>query len=173
MGLFLISAALHGIVYQLFGQKKNIVNAYSGKASIIKKYWSFFKNSQVLKFIFVGALNTTVGYTLFALFILLHMHYTIAVAFSMVGGVINSFLWNKYFTFKNSRRINYREVIKFITVYGVVYVLNIGILFMLVDTLNYNPLVAQIFALIAIACTSFLGQKHWAFKTGDTVTSSN
>ena len=117
-----------------------------------------------MKFLFVGGLNTAVGYGVFVLLILLNAHYIIAATVSHIVGVTNSYLWNKFFTFKNNKKISHQEISKFIVVYGVVYIVNLGLLWWLIDIRGLNPLVAQLINVVVIAIISFFGQKYWTFK---------
>ena len=117
---------------------------------------------QLSKFSFVGVLNTIVGYGAF--FILLTWYnYLLSLIISHIIGVTHSYVWNKYWTFK-SDGIQINEFIKFNSIYVIVFVVNIIILFLLVDILKFNPKIGQLFVLPIITVISFVGHKYWSFK---------
>ena len=129
----------------------------------MKALWEKFNNSHLSKFIFVGGLNTLVGYGTFALFLFLGVHYIIASAISTVAGVTNSYFWNKYFTFRAPGK-SYKEMFKFISVYGVQYAIGVSGLIFFVEVLNLHPLIGQAIVLVIGTIISFFGHKHWTFK---------
>jgi putative flippase GtrA len=118
--------------------------------------------SKLIRFILVGLLNTAVGYGAF--FVLSYvLNYLIALIISHFIGVANSYVWNKYWTFKT--RQNYlHEFIKFNIVYMGVLISNIIILGILVDGLMFNPRLGQLFVLPIVTIISYFGHKYWSFK---------
>lgn len=73
--------------------------------------------AQGLKFSFVGVLNTVIGFgTVFVLTNFFKTSYEISIAIGNILGFINSFIWNKYFTF-NVKKFKFIEVILFILVF--------------------------------------------------------
>lgn len=117
--------------------------------------------SQFLKFLLVGISNTVLGYIIFLLF-LAFTDYVISLVFAHIIGVVNSFIWNKYWTFK-SNGSTIHEFIKFNLIYVLYFILNITLLVYFVSNLNISPEVGQLIALPILTIISFLGQKHWSF----------
>ena len=130
----------------------------------MKKLWEKFNNSHFLKFVFIGGLNTLVGYGSFAVLIFLDVHYVIASTVSTVIGVTHSYFWNKYFTFRAPGGKNYREIMRFISVYAVQYAIGLSGLIFFVEVLKLHPLVGQGIVLVVGTLVSFFGHKHWTFK---------
>ena len=117
---------------------------------------------QLSKFSFVGILNTIVGYGAFFIF-LTWFNYLLSLIISHIIGVTHSYVWNKYWTFKSDgTQIN--EFVRFNSVYVIVFVVNALTLIFLVDTLNFNPKIAQLFVLPIITIISFTGHKYWSFS---------
>ncbi len=115
-----------------------------------------------LKFILVGIMNTIVGYGAF--FILSYFfYYIIALIIAHIIGVTNSFLWNKYWTFRTQKN-HLRELIKFNLVYLVVLMVNIAILSILVDYLKVDPRLGQLIVLPTVTIISYFGHKYWSFR---------
>jgi putative flippase GtrA len=101
--------------------------------------------ARITKFILVGLINTAVGYGAF--FILSYfLYYLVALVVSHFIGVINSYIWNKYWTFK-MRRQSAKEFIKFNLVYLLVLLANIAVLYIMVNDLMINPRIGQIVVL--------------------------
>lgn len=117
---------------------------------------------QISKFSFVGILNTIVGYAAF-LFFLSYANYIISLIISHLIGVMHSYVWNKYWTFKTNK-IQMKEFMKFYSVYAIIFVVNAIILIFLVDILKFNPEIGQLIVLPIITIISFTGHKYWSFK---------
>ena len=115
------------------------------------------------KFIFVGILNTLVGYGLFALLVYLNIFYLLSLSISHIVGTTHSYLWNRYFTFNSKNRFT-QEFPKFITVYASIYVLNFALLYLAVDLFKFNVFISQLVILGLVTAISFIGQRYWAFK---------
>jgi putative flippase GtrA len=121
---------------------------------------------RITRFVFVGVLNTIVGYVAF--FILSYFfYYLLALVIAHFIGVTHSYLWNKYWTFRTQKN-QLAEFIRFNMVYLVVLIANILILGFLVDTLKYNPRIGQIIVLPITTMISYFGHKYWSFSTKKT-----
>lgn len=118
---------------------------------------------QAFRFGIVGILNTIVGFVFYILFINFNFHYIIALFFSHVIGVTNSFFWNKFWTFKSKQK-SLKELFRFITVYAITFLLNIVILFFLVEKMYFDKKLSQLISLSLITIISFCGHKYWSFK---------
>ncbi|HPN64998.1 MAG TPA: GtrA family protein [Candidatus Goldiibacteriota bacterium] len=116
-----------------------------------------------VRFLFVGALNTAVGYGLYALFIYFKMHYSAALFISTAIAVLHSYLWNKYFTFKSGSK-SPAEPVKFALVYAAGYFLNLLILFICIEKLLINSYAAGIISMFFTTVISYFGHKHISFK---------
>ena len=140
----------------------------SGKRSVFTKMYEQLKllfEHKEIRFLFVGGINTAVGYGTFALCIFCGLHYVFAQLISTVIGVINSYFWNKYFTFRK-RSKSLSEVVRFISVYAVSYVINLGLLFVLIDMMKMNEYLAGTLGLIATTLISYIGHNKFSFAGG-------
>lgn len=118
---------------------------------------------QFARFVFVGVLNTIVGYGGYLVFLYFGFHYLAAMVGSHVVGVTNSYFWNKYWTFK-SRIKSHAEKVRFISVYAVTFVLNAVILTLLIQKIGMGAKLAGLVALLVVTVVSFGGHKLWSFK---------
>jgi len=130
---------------------------------MIKELWRKFPNNQFGKFVFVGLLNTVIGYFSFAFFIVLGLHYNVAITYSSIIGIIHSYFWNKYFTFQTQKKCIF-EIMRFVSVYGVVYIVNLFFLWLFVNEWHINELISQAFILVILTIISFIGHKFWSFN---------
>ncbi|MBI4454631.1 MAG: GtrA family protein [Acidobacteria bacterium] len=115
------------------------------------------------KFVFVGVLNTVVGYGLFVLLVLLDIHYLVASLVAQGIAVTHSYLWNKYFTFGKVAG-GVRELVRFIGVYTAQYVLTLSLLIVLVEYGGVRPIMAQGVILGVTTVFAFVAHKYWTFR---------
>jgi putative flippase GtrA len=134
----------------------------------VKDYFeNFLSHSSIFhqfsKFTLVGILNTLVGYVLF--FILVgFMNYLLATVVSHFLAVAHSYLWNRYWVFK-SQESTLLEFIKFNSVYLLVLLENLILMYVFVGGLFINPKIAALLCLPVTTLISYFGHRHWSFKT--------
>jgi putative flippase GtrA len=107
----------------------------------------------------VGGLNTAFGYGVFALFILLGIHYAIAAFLGTVLGIL--------FNFKTTGTLVFRShdntlIAKFFAVYGVTYVTGV-LLLKAFKVLGIHVLVTAAVTLLPMAALSFLLMRRFVF----------
>ena len=127
-----------------------------------QKIESLFKIQQI-RFLFVGGLNTIVGYGTYALFIFFGVNYLIANTLSTIIGVIHSYIWNRNFTFKSSKSVK-KEILKFVLVYGVSYLIGTLNILILVSLFNINEYISGGINLVFTTLISWFGHKYFSFK---------
>ena len=119
---------------------------------------------QFLKFGIVGLLNTLITLSIiFILMKLLHVSYRISNIIGYIFGLSNSFIWNKFWTFK-SKIFSAREIILFLLVFLVSFGLQFLILNLLVEIIHINEDLSQIFAMIFYTIINFFGNKYITIK---------
>jgi putative flippase GtrA len=112
------------------------------------------------RFLVVGGINTIFGYGLFAFFIYLNLHYSIASLLSTIIGVLFNFKTTGKLVFKSSDN---RLIVRFFAVYGMVYVLNV--LFLKgFKWFGLNLYIAGAVLVLPLAVVSFLLNKWFVFK---------
>ena len=121
-----------------------------------------FEDKKV-RFLFVGVLNTIFGYAVYALLIYLKMHYFLAQLLSSILAIAHSYLWNKYFTFRSPGR-SASEIIRFVSVYAVSYLLNMGILYVSIEFFKWNAYISGAICLFMITIISYVGHKSISFR---------
>lgn len=109
-------------------------------------------NAPLIRYLLIGVINTAFGYAMFAILTYLGLHYTLAVFMSTVVGIIFNFKTYGRFVFGQS---NWRLIWRFIAVYGFLYGINIGCIFLLMKHIN-TIYTASGIALIVTAGLGFL-----------------
>lgn len=115
-----------------------------------------------IRFLFAGGINTFVGYGTYALCLVLGLHYVFAQLVSTVIGVANSYLWNKYFTFRQKKK-SVKEVLRFVSVYAVSFLLNLGLLWIMVEKMGLNEYIAGAAGLFVTTLISWFGHNKFSF----------
>ena len=129
---------------------------------LLSKIKYFFRYQQV-RFLFVGLLNTIVGYGSYVILIFFNINYLLANFISTVIGIVNSYIWNRNFTFKSNKKIKI-ELIKFLLVYFIIYLIGLINLFIMVSYFKTNKYLAGFINLIVTTIISWIGHKHFSFK---------
>jgi putative flippase GtrA len=133
---------------------------------MIHKIWAAMRNKRyvtTIKYGLVGLMNTVVGYGIYLLLIGLRVFYPMASACGSVAGIINSYFWNKYFTFQSSKK-SITEIIKFLFVYLIQYLCNIAIIYLCVNALSMSESLAGLFGICFGVLVSYFGHRFWTFR---------
>ncbi|GIP36164.1 GtrA family protein [Paenibacillus sp. J2TS4] len=120
--------------------------------------------AQFIKFNLVGVLNTLVDFVLFTLLITVGLHYLAAQCVSYAGGVINSYICNKKWTFANREKTTSSQFIRFVAVNGVSFGLSLAVLFVLGNGLGIHPVTAKVAATALTMVVNFAGTKWFVFR---------
>jgi len=127
---------------------------------------SFFKtnifNQPIFKFACVGLLNTAVGYTIYAILVLLHVPYLAALLIATVVGVIFNYYSFGRIVFKSQGGLII--LAKFIVAYVVVYVINAMGLEVSIQQLKVGPYIGQAMCVPPSVLVSWLLMNYWVFK---------
>lgn len=116
---------------------------------------------ELFKFLIVGGLNTLVGYSLFAIFLYLNLHYTVAVLFATVIGVVFNFFTIGKFVFANNEA---QLLFRFVGVYVVVYLLNISGLWFF-EHIKFDLYIGGAVLVLPLALISFFLNKYFVFTS--------
>jgi putative flippase GtrA len=130
---------------------------------IIRNYIKKLFRHKEVRFVFVGGINTIVGYGTFAIFIAFSFPYLVANTLSTVIGVINSYLWNRFFTFKSKNRA-IDEIARFSLVYFISYCFGMLFLWVIVGRMGVNIYIAGAMNIFVTTLISWFGHKNFSFK---------
>lgn len=118
---------------------------------------------QFIKYILVGLMNTGVFYGIYYIMLRLGFFYAISVTVGTIVGIINSYFWNKYFTFKSEKK-SISETVKFLTVYFVQYLSNLLVIHLCVNNVGVSAELAGLVAISIGLFISYFGNKFWSFR---------
>lgn len=133
---------------------------------------------QAAKFSLVGFLNTAVDFGVLDLLLLMTGHvrgsgFAIVKTVSFLVAVVNSYLWNKFWTFKaDHRSAGSSEFVRFLGVSAAATLLNVATAALLVQLgtpppevspLRWANLGALLGTVVAAVC-NFLGYKYFVFR---------
>lgn len=129
----------------------------------IKKVLLDDKLGQLIRFGLVGALNTIVGYGTYWVGIQLGLNFILASVIGQILGTLNSYFWNKRFTFKSKKKSR-KEFIRFCAVYVLQYILNVSLIALGIDYYELSEELSGLFATIICTIISFAGHKYYSFR---------
>ena len=114
----------------------------------------------------VGGLNTAVGYGSFAAILYFSDNYKLAYVLSNIIGITHSYLWNKFYTFRqqSTKRMSIGEIARFLSVYLVSFCFGLFVLWLLVEQLGMNEYVAGLVQLVFTTLISWFGHNNFSFK---------
>ena len=120
---------------------------------------------QFVKFCIVGISNTLL--TAIIIWILLkQLHYSdyLSNITGYVVGVINSFVWNRKFTFESNSRVS-DTIYKFIWIFVICYLFQLGNLYFLLHFTNIDAYMSQILSIGVYTILNFGLNKFYTFKS--------
>ena len=127
------------------------------------KYWP-----KSIKFILVGAVNTVATYALYVILVNAGLQYAVALTLDYLVGILSGYLMNRHWTFV-SHDSTHRSLVKYITTYVLVYLINLILLSLIVGLKILDPVFGQVLALGVVTMISFLLQNFWVFQRQSTV----
>ncbi len=116
-------------------------------------------NTTLFRYFVVGVINTAFGYSIFALLTYSGLHYALTMFCATVAGVLFNFRTFGRFVFGQS---DSRLIWRFITVYGFLYVVNIGCVFVLMMYIE-NVYVAYAITIVFIASLGYVLNRSFVY----------
>jgi putative flippase GtrA len=116
-------------------------------------------NIRFVRFLVVGGINTVFGYSVYAFFIYIGLHYSLAALFATILGVLFNFKTTGKIVFDNS---NNSLLLKFIGVYLITYLISLAFLKGLV-LLKINLYLAGALVILPNAVIAYLLNKRFVF----------
>lgn len=121
-----------------------------------------FKNKSghlLVRFLMVGILNTIFGYSVFAIFLYVGIHYALALLLATVAGVLFNFKSTGILVFKSH---NNRLIFRFAAIYVLVYGVNV-ILLKLLYVQGIGPYYGGAALIVPMALLAFFLNKKFVF----------
>lgn len=123
---------------------------------------------QLLRFAAVGVLNTVLGYTV--IFACMYLFGLGAVTSNVIGyavGLVVSYTMNRTFTFRSVASAP-REMVRFVAIFLLAYLANLGVLVVLIRYAGVHEGAAQIPAGVVYFALSFVLNKYYVFASSQT-----
>lgn len=117
-----------------------------------------------IKFGLVGVLNTLINWILFILLNSFGIYYIISNVIAYSISTLNSYLWNSKWVFKYSGDNVKETSVKFIVLNIIGLTLNTIILYLLVDIVGLNKLIALVITTGIVMILNYFINKLWVFK---------
>lgn len=95
--------------------------------------------------------------------------YNAALVMAFCVSFPTGFLLNKYIVFNASYLRSHVQLFRYVLIVATNLFLNYAIINILVQYMHFYPTIAKVFATVIIVAFSYLSQKHFTFKTGNTV----
>ena len=115
-----------------------------------------------IKFLGVGVINTLFGYGIFALFLFIGLHFSLACLFGTILGVFFNFFTTGRIVFNNKNNL---LIWKFILVYAILYLFNVFFL-SIINYFNGNLYIWGFVLLGPMAVIAFLLNQLFVFNEG-------
>ncbi len=141
--------------------------------NVKKKFRSFYqKHALQCRFLVIGGFNTLIGIFVYPLLYWWLVPASHAVNIMVVDSVLvvsqiicisNSYLMNKYFVFK-TKGLSFWEYLRFTLFYNIIFIINLGLLPLLIKIMHANPAKIQIGINVLVAMSSYFWHKLVTFK---------
>ncbi|GAI24525.1 unnamed protein product, partial [marine sediment metagenome] len=139
--------------------------------------WYYFKKyptlGEFVRFAIVGAINTGIDFGIF--YVLTEYvgwdkekgiaFVVLAHAISFTAAVINSYILNKYWTFKSKGGDISKQFTKFLIVSIIGLILSSIILSVLVKYFDFHELTGKLAAIVVVLFWNYLANKFWTFRS--------
>ncbi|MEO8414974.1 MAG: GtrA family protein [Ginsengibacter sp.] len=156
--------------------------------SFIDFFYPPFKNFmplQTFRYAVCGGSNTLLDITLFYISFNFILHkqilnlglvslkaYNAALVMAFCISFPVGFLLNKFIVFNSSYLRSHIQLFRYVLIVAVNLFLNYAIINLLVQYMHFFPTIAKVFATVLIVTFSYLSQKHFTFRTANTVVNS-
>jgi putative flippase GtrA len=119
---------------------------------------------ELIKFSIVGVLNTIVDFGVFSLLITNGCPVLPSQIISYGCGMLNSFMMNHSWTFKDNKRTGFSRPIKYLTVNIITLSFMSVILLLLTNPLQFPIIFAKVVCTVLGMVVNFLCSKFWVFQ---------
>jgi putative flippase GtrA len=126
------------------------------------KFFVFF--GQFTRYSVVGLTSNLVLYLAYLGLTGFGWGHKIAMSVLYAVGILQTFVFNKKWTFSHNGNLSL-SFARYVYIYSVGYLLNLGALFVLVDCLGYSHELVQAVMVLAVAVLIFVMQKVWVFRS--------
>ena len=130
-------------------------------------YIEFFSKKitvQFIKFSLIGVANTIVHLSIYYLLLWFNVYYLFAYIIAFIFSVLNSYFWNKKFTFPGTTTTIFTFFRLYLS-YGITTLLGIGILYFFVEIIGLNKYISPIINICISTAVNFILNKYFVFMS--------
>lgn len=118
---------------------------------------------QLIKFCFVGVINTGTSLGVYYIVLFVGLHYLIANTIGFLVSVLVAYILNKRFVFKSDAKTGSSLAKTYVT-YGFTFILSNILLVVFIDVLKISDVLAPLITTVLNIPINFLLIKFWAMK---------
>ena len=133
-------------------------------ATIVREVRTGSHWAQLMRFGAVGASGYIVNLAVYWLALTAKVDYRGAATVAFVVALVNNFVWNRLWTFRDVPGALRGQAARFVVVSGAAFVVSIALLSVLVRDAGAPKVAAQALAIVAVTPVSFLANKLWSFR---------
>lgn len=119
---------------------------------------------QAVRFALVGLTSNALGFCWYLMLTWLGMGPKAAMTVLFLIGTLQTFIFNKRWSFQYGGT-DKLVLVRYVSAYGLGYLLNLAMLIVLVDYGNYPHAPVQAAMIVVVAAMMFLLQKFWVFAS--------
>ncbi|MDQ6600630.1 GtrA family protein [Bacillus salipaludis] len=119
-----------------------------------------------IKFAIVGAVNTSIDFSVYAFLTWFNVNYIVAQCISYSAGVLNSYIMNRKWTFEQKGKGSKREFFTFLGVNLITLVMTSFLLTMFYKHLRLPLWISKLLVTAASVGMNYIGTKRMVFTRG-------
>jgi len=90
-----------------------------------------------------------------------------------IVSVIFHYFFNRYFTFQVTKKLNIKEIMRYLSIVVLNLVITLTVTTLTVNTLQLNAYIGTIFSIMTTVSIAFFSSKHWIFNHQEGDSSAN
>lgn len=118
---------------------------------------------QLMRYVIVGLASNVACYLVYLALVFLALNPKLAMSITYGVGVLQTFVLNKRWTFQQGAPRD-SAFYRYCSAYGAGYLLNLAVLYVLVDRYGFAHQLVQAAMIVVLAIMLFLAQKFWVFR---------
>ena len=118
---------------------------------------------QLVKFQIVGVINTVIDYVVFNLLSWLGLGMFPAQCLGYGSGLLNSYVMNKSWTFEQTSKSTFQQVLRFMIINLISFGINTAVLYACVQGLAMEKWLGKGIATVVTLAANYIGYSRWVF----------
>ena len=124
----------------------------------------FKKYLKLIKFCIVGGLNTLITLGVYYLLVFLGVNYLISNIFGYFAGIVNSYIFNNSWVFRDSSKKHVFKITKFLLINAIVLLLSEGLLYLFVSIFGIGKYFAILIVVPITTIINYLCYNYFVFS---------